>query len=146
MAFETWTQVARTLETWTPADQAPVVVPPDPTVNPPVNLTPPQVAGIVAVGQTLTASTGTWSGSPVSYAFSWRLNGDVAATTQTYPIPASAYNSTISVTVTATNAGGSTSASSVTVQTAPAPSTPTYSPSLDFSEPRNLVLRGALFP
>lgn len=146
MARETWAPVARTLETWTPADAPPVVIPPDETTPPPVNAVLPQITGTVAAGSTIGGSDGIWTGSP-TLARKWFLNGaDTGVTTTNYSIPANAFSASILRRVTATNAGGSVTVDSVTVVTPAAPVTPTYSPSLDFSEPRNLVLRGALFP
>src|SRR6266516_365609 len=38
----------------------------------PKNTAVPTISGTTRVGQTLTASTGSWSGSPTSYAFQWQ--------------------------------------------------------------------------
>ena len=39
----------------------------------PTNTTLPTITGTAQVGQTLTASTGAWNGSPTSFAFQWQL-------------------------------------------------------------------------
>lgn len=86
----------------------------------PVNSVPPAISGAPTVGQTLTASTGTWANSPTSYAYQWlRCNGGGnncaaigGATQQTYTLVAADAGSTIRVRVTATNADGSASAQS----------------------------------
>jgi hypothetical protein len=86
----------------------------------PVNTGPPTISGTPAVGQTLTASDGTWSNAPTSFAYQWlRCNGggnscaDVANGTQkTYTLVGADAGKTIRVRVTATNADGSTSAQS----------------------------------
>jgi hypothetical protein len=91
----------------------------------PVNTAPPTISGTPTVGQTLTASDGTWSNSPTSYAHQWlRCNGggnscvSVANGTQkTYTLVGADAGHTMRVRVTATNADGSASAESA--QTAP---------------------------
>jgi hypothetical protein len=40
-------------------------------VSAPVNISPPTIGGITAVGSILTASTGTWNNSPTSYTYQW---------------------------------------------------------------------------
>jgi hypothetical protein len=92
---------------------------------PPANTTPPSISGTPAVGQTLTASQGTWSNNPTSFAHQWlRCNGggnncaNVANGTQsTYTLVGADAGHTMRVRVTATNADGSNSAEST--QTAP---------------------------
>ncbi|MGB0098934.1 MAG: hypothetical protein WBP61_01510, partial [Nocardioides sp.] len=41
----------------------------------PTNLAPPQISGAPVAGRTLSCSTGSWDGSPASYAVSWRRDG-----------------------------------------------------------------------
>jgi len=86
----------------------------------PVNTAPPAISGTTTVGQTLTASNGTWSDSPTSFAYQWlRCNGggnNCAAvangTQQTYTLVGADAGHTLRVKVTATNADGSASAQS----------------------------------
>jgi hypothetical protein len=84
-------------------------------------------AGTAAVGQLLTATTGTWNGTqPITYAYQWQrcssTCADVSGATGATYTPASAdAGSTMRVRVTATNTAGSaaaTSASTATVQAA----------------------------
>jgi hypothetical protein len=88
--------------------------------QPPVNSTPPSISGSTTVGSTLTASSGTWSGSPsFTYQFQ-RCNpgcGSVGGNTasSTYALTAADVGATIQVVVTATNGGGSAQATSAAV-------------------------------
>ena len=75
----------------------------------------------LTVGQTVHATTGTWTNSPTSYSYQWQnsANGTTwttasgsGATTSSYTVATSDLNDYLRVTVTATNAGGSASASS----------------------------------
>jgi hypothetical protein len=85
-----------------------------------VNTSPPTISGTPQVGQSLTASDGTWSNSPTSFAYQWlRCNpggnacASVASGTQkTYTLVGADAGRTIRVRVTATNADGSSSAQS----------------------------------
>jgi len=86
----------------------------------PVNTAPPTISGTTTVGQTLTASDGTWLSSPTSFAYQWLRckrdgNGcaDVANGTQkAYTLVGADAGHTMRVRVTATNADGSSSAQS----------------------------------
>lgn len=99
----------------------------------PVDTATPTISGTPQEGSKLTASSGTWSGSPTSYAYAWSScdqNGDACtaisgATANTYTAAASDVGHTLRVTVTATNADGSsssTSAPTAVVSSASAPS------------------------
>ena len=83
---------------------------------PPSNVTPPSISGMTADGQTLTASTGTWSGTtPMTFTYQWqRCNTSgtscvavAGATSSTYLVSAADIGSTLRVVVTATNGAGS---------------------------------------
>jgi hypothetical protein len=86
----------------------------------PVNTAAPTIAGAAQEGQTLTASQGSWSGSPTSYAYAWSQcnpNGGscsalAGATAATYKATTTDVGHTLRVTLTATNSGGSTPATS----------------------------------
>ena len=89
-----------------------------PTGSPPANTSLPAISGSAVNGQPLTASTGTWSGSPTSYAYEWRRcdttgAGCVAiagASGTGYTLVSADVGATLRVAVTASNAAGSTTA------------------------------------
>lgn len=84
----------------------------------PTNTVTPAVTGTPAVGQTLTCSTGTWTGSPTGYTYQWRkvpVANIAGATSSTYVVQAGDAASDIYCNVTATNAGGSATVPSNTV-------------------------------
>jgi hypothetical protein len=91
-----------------------------PTVAAPANTALPAISGTAQAGSTLTASNGSWSGSPTSYAYQWQRcdtsGGACAAlsgaTAGTYALGAGDVGATMRVRVTATNATGSTAATS----------------------------------
>jgi hypothetical protein len=98
------------------------------------NTAVPVITGTAAAGDALTASTGTWTNSPVIYTYQWEdcdssgLNCTVitGATASTYSVTAADAGHTIRVIVTAQNGGGSASATSA--QTAVVPSPPVSTP------------------
>jgi hypothetical protein len=93
----------------------------------PVNSGMPAISGTAQVGQVLTASSGSWSGTPTSYAYQWqRCDSHAAncvaiqlATTSNYTVVAADVNNTLRVSVIASNVAGSsepaTSASTAVV-------------------------------
>ncbi len=75
----------------------------------PVNTALPSISGTPEPGSTLTATTGTWSGSPTGYSYQWYdeetpISG---ATGSTYTVTSSDIDHTIDVAATASNASGS---------------------------------------
>ena len=87
---------------------------------PPANSDLPVISGTTTENQTLTASTGTWSNSPTTFAYQWRrcdgLGANCAdisgASSNTYALVTADAGLTIRVVVTATNSSGSSSATS----------------------------------
>jgi hypothetical protein len=90
--------------------------------HPPVNTGAPTVSGSAVDGDTLTASTGSWTGHPTSYGYQWQncttnslglVCADISgATASSYTLTSGDVGHAIRSVVTATNAGGSTAASS----------------------------------
>lgn len=86
--------------------------------TPPVNTVAPAITGTAQEGQTLTCSTGTWTGTPtITYAYQWKRNNVNigSATNSTYLLVAADVGQSIKCTVTATNGVGSANADSNTV-------------------------------
>jgi hypothetical protein len=100
------------------------------TASPPANTALPTISGTAQAGQTLTASSGSWSGSqPIAYGYQWQRCDTAGAncspiggaTATSYTATSSDVGATLAVTVTATNSAGSSSATSpptTTVQAA----------------------------
>lgn len=78
-------------------------------VGVPANTALPSTTGTPTEGETLTATTGTWTNSPTSYAYQWKNNGSniSGATSSTYVLVTGDVGDTITVEVTATNGSGS---------------------------------------
>jgi hypothetical protein len=114
----------------------------------PQNTALPTISGSARVAQTLTANKGTWTASPISYAYQWQSCDSAGAscaaisgaTTSTRLLATSDQGRTLRVIVKATNTGGATSATSaptavVAAATTTTPSLPSTSGQLfGFSE------------
>jgi len=102
-----------------------------PSDPPLANTSAPVITGSAEQGQTLTASSGSWSGSPSSYAYRWDRcnpsNGScqavAGATSSTYTLGLADVGSRMRVLVTASNSSGSrvTAYSAPTATVAPPP-------------------------
>jgi RHS repeat-associated protein len=87
----------------------------------PQNTSLPTIAGQASVGSTLTASSGSWTNSPTSYAYQWRRCNNVGAscqdiagaTSSTYVFQSADVGLRVRVVVTATNADGPGTATSM---------------------------------
>jgi hypothetical protein len=80
---------------------------------PPVNVSPPSIAGDLTQGQKLTEVPGSWSNNPTSFKYEWKSCNPVSkectvvGTEKSYTLAASDVGNTITVLESATNAGGS---------------------------------------
>ncbi len=84
----------------------------------PVNTVAPVISGTAVVGQTLSSTTGTWTGTPTpTFSYQWRRGGvDLGGgTTSKYTIVSADAGQNITCVVTATNTAGSASATSNTL-------------------------------
>ena len=99
----------------------------------PSNAVPPSISGTAVTGETLTASVGSWTGTPpISYTFAWQrcdaaganCGAIAGATAQTYVVIAGDVGSTLRVQVTATNGEGSASVPSAPTAVVSGPTVP----------------------
>jgi hypothetical protein len=119
-----------------PPTSSPLEEPPAPPAPPapltaPLAIAPSAISGSAVQGQVLTASSGSWTGSPDSYAYQWERcssSGEDcseidAATETSYKLASGDVGSTLRVVVTAENSVGSTEAASepTAVVTSPPP-------------------------
>lgn len=79
-------------------------------MTPIANVTAPKITGTAKAGQTLKVSTGSWSPTPTSYVYAWKVGGKTVSTKNTYKVASNAKGKTVTVTVTA-KADGYTDAS-----------------------------------
>ncbi len=84
------------------------------TYNAPANTVAPAVTGSTSIGDELSSTQGTWTGSDISYSYQWQRNTvDISGeTSSTYNIVQADDNASIRCVVTATNSGGAISANS----------------------------------
>ncbi|MFM8564186.1 MAG: hypothetical protein ACKOCE_09925, partial [Acidimicrobiia bacterium] len=135
---------------WGPGTEYTFAITRAPAFTAPTNNNPPSINGSAAIGSTLTATTGSWSGSNHSFAYTWKrsssANGSytaVGTNSSTYEIDGSDAGKYIKVEVVATANGlSSTPATAAAVfvpmpptttvvqstTTMPAPSTTTQAP------------------
>jgi hypothetical protein len=99
---------------------APAAPPPSPS-TPPSATAPPTISGTAQQGQTVSASTGTWSGTtPMTYAYQWQrcdsagaaCSPIAGATAAAYLLASADVGSTVRVSVTASDSVGSATATS----------------------------------
>ena len=83
----------------------------------PTNTLAPAISGVAIVGQILTSTTGTWSGTlPITYSYQWKRGvTNIGTNASTYTLVTADAGQNISCEVTATNDAGSGSASSNTL-------------------------------
>ena len=114
--------------------------PPTVALSPPTNTNPPVVSGSAVLGQTLTTTDGSWTGSPAGFTYQWEdcdVSGAnctpiLTALSNSYTLAAGDVGHTIRAVVTAVNLGGATGASSaqtaVVQSSVPAAPTSTAAP------------------
>jgi hypothetical protein len=105
--------------------------------SPPVNTSLPSISGLAQSGQTLSASTGSWTGSPTGYSYEWvlcrgaRCRAIANATSSSLPLGRRDLGATLRVTVVASNATGpSAPATSAPTEVVMAPHSPPVNTSL----------------
>lgn len=118
-------------------------------VTPPANTVAPAVTGTTTVGQTLSTTNGTWTGSPTSFSYQWQRDNQGggsysnigSATATSYMLVDADDACNVRCVVTATNSGGSTAANSNSVGTVvePAPVN-TAAPLISGSAPQGSTL------
>jgi hypothetical protein len=129
------------------SDHSVVVVP----AATPTATAAPTIAGTAAVGNVLTASPGSWTGTaPISYQYQWHLcdpagancHAITGATGQTYQVQQGDLHGTIRIAVTASNSFGSTNATSGATGSV-TPSTATGCPTVPAGQPVDVTTIGA---
>ena len=118
----------------TSAATAVVTVP----VQPPANTSLPTIAGQTVVGDTLTATNGSWSNNPTAFVYQWQdCNGSgtncssiSGATGSSYKLASGDAGSTVEVAVTASNSAGTGQATSAATAVVTVPVQPPANTSL----------------
>jgi Ig domain of plant-specific actin-binding protein len=133
----------------TNARSAPTAIAQQPSAAP-KNTERPTISGTARVGQTLTASTGSWTGNPTSFGFQWqRCDADgsncsdiAGATSRTYTVRTADVGFRLRVQVTArTEKGTATASSGVSAIAVPAARTVNQRPTLRILSVRFLGAR-----
>ncbi|MDQ3024166.1 MAG: hypothetical protein M3R04_07275, partial [bacterium] len=127
--------------TATSASTAPVVA-----ATPPANTVLPVINGSLVVGNSLTGTTGTWTGTPTNYIYQWLANGTeiAGAISAGYTLTSAELAKTIAFRVIATNIGGSTTATSaVTTAVVPVAPANTSLPTISGTAMEGNTLTGA---
>lgn len=88
----------------------------------PSNTVSPVASGTASVGATLSVTNGTWTNTPLSYAYQWRRGGAAITgeTASSYVVVSADQGLDVTCTVTATNASGSGVATSNAISIPPA--------------------------
>ncbi len=129
------------VEPVSPVEPTPPVVE-EPTAPPaPTNTALPAISGTPMEGDVLSASNGSWSGSPTSFKHQWQdcnksgasCANIAGATGASYTLGSSDTGHMMRVTVTATNEGGSDAASSAPTAAVSAAPTPPAPPTASFT-------------
>ncbi len=126
------------------------------TAGAPANTVAPVISGTPTNGQTLSASTGTWTGTqPITYTYLWQLCDSAgnncasiaSANNPTFVLTAADVGHKVKVQVTGTNSGGSSSVTSAAVgpvaastTTTPPPTTGTTVPASSISDSDRLTI------
>ena len=116
--------------------------------SPPANTALPSIAGIARRGQTLSSTSGTWSGTGDTLTLQWQRSADgsswtnvAGATGPLYTLQTADEGDLVRLLVTAANPDGSVSAASPpTVTVAPAPPAPTAAPVISGTAQRTATL------
>lgn len=87
-------------------------------MTPVTNVTAPKISGNAKVGQTLKVSTGSWSPTPTSYTYAWKVGSKTVSTKNTYKVASGDKGKTVTVTVTAKADGYTGAAKTVSVKIA----------------------------
>jgi hypothetical protein len=120
----------------------------------PKNKTLPTISGTALVGQTLTATRGTWSGNPTSFHFQWNRCDSAGAaclaisgaTGKIYTVTNGDVGHTLRVAVTARNADGAATASSTATTLVPSSGCPSGGGAIQvatLAAPGRLIITGA---
>ena len=117
---------------WGPGTEYTFAITRAPAFTAPTNNSPPSINGSTAIGSTLTATTGSWSGSNHSFTYTWKrsssANGSyttVGTNASTYEIDGSDAGKYLKVEVVATANGLSSTPASSSAILVPVPSTTT---------------------